>query len=164
MTTDIGDVTLNTGHYQSFNRFMVHGGTIKLCKKLLAKLMAGGFVDFPGGEFGHLAIKAEMHPDVIFVTVYGPNGPRGKNRKHHIGNVIPIMTFLVSLNGNSEAWQACVDMYKKEYNADPMVTNEPSAPYSASVIHSYGGMHFINALPLLADFSRCLACAWIASK
>lgn len=159
--TYIQHVTLNTGHSHPSNRFDCKPEVIRACKGLLKfALSEMSPVSFPAGEWAHLRFMCVPDGRKLVVTVYGPAGPHAAGEPYGGDRVIPILTFgVASKSKDAGLWKQLEGVYQRVYGQEPQA-ERPQAPWVATVFYP-SAEPYQDSLTLLADFTRCMAWAWI---
>jgi len=159
--TYIQHVTLNTGHNRPYNRFECRPETIKKCKGLIDfALQEQCPVSLPVGEWSHLRFLCVPDSRKLVITVYAPAAPHTPGKPYNGDNVLPILTCgIAPKSKDAKLWDQLVDNYKIVHKSDP-VAERPQAPWLATVIYPTPDSYLMS-LPLLADFTRCMAWAWL---
>ena len=162
--TFIQHVTLNTGHNKPYNRFECRPETINKAKCLINNALEAGVpISMPEGELAHLAFSCVAEGRKLVVTVYGPMGPhtKGKPFRYTGKNGAPLaICGIAPKSKDAKLWSAMMETYTLVYNKPPECKDRPSAPWLAAIVTPLS-MQFMEAIPVLADFERCMAWAWI---
>lgn len=156
----IQDVTMNTGHNKPYNRFECRPETIKVCQSLLKRALSEQApVSIPVDEWSHLQFACFPDGRKLVITVYGPAGPHIPG-KPYSGHVMPLLTSGIAQHSkDAPLWEALEGVYQKTYSAPPKASR-PQAPWMGTVVYPTAEV-YKNSLALLADFTRCMAWAWI---
>lgn len=164
MSTFIQHVTLNTGHNKPYNRFECRPETIKTCKGLIQfALEAGSPVSLPDGELCHLAFSCVADGRKLVITVYAPMSPhtKGKPFNHTGSNSAPLaICGIAPKSKDAKLWDLLIDTYTTVYPDEQVSCDRPQAPWLAVVVTPMA-MQFMESMPVLADFERCMAWAWL---
>ena len=159
--TFIQDVTLNTGRNRPYNRFECRPETINTCKGLIEfALTEKSPVSLPVGEWSHLRFDCKLDGRKLLLTVYAPAAPHIPGKPYNGDNIIPILLCgIAPKSKDAKLWHMLTDVYQQVYKSAPEA-KRPQAPWMGTVVLPTLEQYLMG-LPLLADFTRCMAWAWL---
>lgn len=141
-------VTLTTGHTRKSYRDEVDDEAVEVCRALIAHAIDGARPVIPGTDRCRLAAETSRKRGLL-CSVREPQHDK------------PIITFAIAPNSLSAAvlWRVLVETART-----PVVPMEcPPAPYCAVRLEQ-GAVAHAYVLPVLADFERCIAWAWMENR
>lgn len=138
-------VTITTGHTRKSFRDEVDDDAVEFCRALIAQAINGARPVVPGTNRCWLSADTSRKRGLL-CSVRDPQTDK------------PIVTFAIAPNSLSAAvlWRLLV-----ETASTPVVPVDcPPAPYCAVRLEQ-AAMNHAPVLPVLADFERCIAWAWL---
>ena len=153
----INHLTLTTAHNARTSRADVADEVLAVVAPWLAGIInSGALHPLPVQALSHLSALASTDAGSLVVTVFAPAGPflpgavsRGKDT--------PLVTFGVAQRSRhgADLWPKLIAAFGAKANLQ-----KPAEPWLAVALRD-GLMQHIDVIPLLGDFERCCAWAWI---
>lgn len=153
----INHLTLTTGHNARTSRADVSDDVLAVVAPWLSGIVnSGALHPLPVRALSHLSALASIDAGSLIVTVFAPAGPFVPGSAS-LGKDTPLVTFGVAQRSRhgADLWTKLISAFGAKDNLQ-----RPAEPWIAVALRE-GLMQHIDVIPLLGDFERCCAWAWM---